>query len=60
MALILNLHVVIDVASISFTLSMAIAFSYAIKFTIRKCRKRTKDKTAKRRKSTKDKHIVTR
>ena len=60
MALILNLHVVIDVSTISFTLSMAIAFSCAIKFTLRKRNKRTKDKTAKRRKSTKDKSNATR
>ena len=55
MTLILNLHVEVDIASITFTASMMIVFSYAVKVTFRKCKKRTKDKAANSGKSAKDK-----
>ena len=52
MTLILNLHVTFDVATISFTLPLMITVCYVTKQI---GKKRTKDKTANRRKATKDK-----
>lgn len=53
LALILNLHVVVS-ATIDITLLLMITAPFAIHFA-KKRKKRTKDKTAKRRKPTKDK-----
>lgn len=53
MTLIFNLHVVVNTTFV-FTLSLMIAASCALRY-YKKCKKRTKDKTAKCGKPTKDK-----